>query len=407
MVSGLLLLCVASAAPVWEPLFDGKTLNGWTQLNGSARYRVEGGQIVGASVPNSPNSFLCTDRVFGDFELEFEVKCDPRLNSGVQIRSNRVPGYDNGRVHGYQVEIDGTDSGYPGGVYDEARRGWLVDPDRAFLAGRAAFKREGWNKYRVVAKGDRLQTWINGKPVADLRDDLTRTGFVALQVHAVSTAEPLEVRWRNLRLKDYGIPTLSPPKEGKWLLRTEKDRANWVSEANPANPCPWPWDGEGLTVQGGDLMTKESFGDARFHVEFMTDENGKEGQANGNSGVYLQRSYEVQVLNSAPRGPLDNECGGIYGVKAPDYAMAYPAGVWQTYDIEFVAPRWDGNRKVSSAKLTVYHNGTRIHKDVEVPRGTTAGFPEAPGDRPLKLQDHGNRVRYRNIWVAPLGVLKR
>jgi hypothetical protein len=381
------------------PLFDGKSLTGWTQLNGTATYQVEKGEIVGRTVKGSPNSFLCTDKVYGDFELEFEVKVDPALNSGVQFRSISVPGYQDGRVHGYQAEIDPSDRAYSGGIYDEARRGWLQDLSKN-PRGQKAFKNGKWNKYRLMAKGDHLQVWVNGVPTADFHDDLTMYGFIGLQVHA-HEKEGLEVRWKNIRIKDFGIPTAQPPKSGRWLLREEKDIANWML-AKDSTPCPWKWDGGGLMSGGGDICTRVPIGDCRVHVEFMTDENGREGQGNGNSGVYFMESYEVQVLNSAPRGPLDNECGAIYSVKAPDYAMAYKAGVWQAYDVVFTAPRYEGDKKLTNAKLTVYHNGNRVHKDVEVPRATAAGREEARGLRPLRLQDHGNKVRYRNVWVEEL-----
>ncbi len=183
----------------WVDLFDGKTLNGWTQLNGTAKYAVEDGVIVGTAVQGSPNSFLCTDTFYGDFLLEFEVKVDSSLNSGVQVRSNSYRGYQNGRVHGYQVEI--ATNGEAGFIYDEARRGWL-STDRRDPAARAAFKDGQWNTYRVSCVGDRIRTWVNGVPVADVRDGMDDCGFIGLQVHGVSGPGGQQVRWRNIRIKD-------------------------------------------------------------------------------------------------------------------------------------------------------------------------------------------------------------
>ncbi|MCX5672260.1 MAG: DUF1080 domain-containing protein [Planctomycetota bacterium] len=185
----------------WVTPGNGKDLEGWEQINGSAKYEVKDGAIVGTSVPNSPNSFLCTKKRYSDFELEFEVKVDKELNSGVQIRSESKPEYQNGRVHGYQVEI--AVGGFSGGIYDEARRGKFLNADKPTEEIRALLKENAWNKYRVVCQGDRIQTWVNGRQVTDLKDDMTRTGFIGLQVHGVGNrTEPLQVQWRNLRLRE-------------------------------------------------------------------------------------------------------------------------------------------------------------------------------------------------------------
>lgn len=213
----ILTLITCSAAAVaddWKPLFDGKSLDGWTQKGGKAKYRVEDGQVVGQSVPNTPNSFLCTDKDYGDFILELEFKVHPQLNSGVQIRSQcfdkPVEAERNGkkrtiragRVHGYQVEIDPSDRSWSGGIYDESRRGWLNDLSENESA-RKAFQPEQWNHFRIECRGDSIKTWLNGVPAADLTDDMTPAGFIALQVHGVGgETEPREVRWRNIRIQE-------------------------------------------------------------------------------------------------------------------------------------------------------------------------------------------------------------
>jgi len=185
----------------WVALFNGKDLDGWEQVNGSAKYEAKDGAILGTSVPNSPNSFLCTKKRYGDFELEFEVKVDKELNSGVQIRSESKPEYQNGRVHGYQVEI--AVGGFSGGIYDESRRNKFLNADKPTDEIHALLKENAWNKYRVICQVDRIQTWVNGRKVTDLRDDMTKTGFIGLQVHGVGNrADPLHVEWRNLRLRE-------------------------------------------------------------------------------------------------------------------------------------------------------------------------------------------------------------
>jgi len=203
LLIALLLYIPSSTAAAddsgWNSLFNGRDLTGWKQRNGTAVYKVEDGTIVGTTTQGSPNSFLCTERDYGNFELEFDVKLDTQLNSGVQIRSLSTPEYQNGRVHGYQAEIS-TD-GNAGFVYDEARRGWL-SKDRNNAQAKAAFKDGQWNHYRVICQGDSIKTWVNGVPVADLTDSMTKSGFIGLQVHSVGGDPHWQVRWRNLRLKE-------------------------------------------------------------------------------------------------------------------------------------------------------------------------------------------------------------
>ena len=210
---------IAAQDSEWKSLFDGKSFAGWTQKGGKAKYEIKDGVIVGKTVPNTPNSFLCTEKMYGDFELEVEFKVHPELNCGIQIRSNSLPDYKNGRVHGYQVEIDPSDRAWSGGIYDEARRGWLNNL-KENNAARYAFKQNDWNKYRVLAVGDRIRTWINGVPAADLIDDMTAKGFIALQVHGVGKRkDELTISWKNIRLREN--PTQvessndSPKLEGK------------------------------------------------------------------------------------------------------------------------------------------------------------------------------------------------
>lgn len=198
VISGFLLY---QPQDKWQKLFNGKDLKGWTQRGGKAKYRVENGEVVGTSVLDTPNSFLCTDKNYANFILELEVKVDTAMNSGIQIRSNSIPDYKNGQVHGYQVEIDPSPRAYSGGIYDEARRGWLQDLKDNEPAQKA-FKNGVWNKYRIEATGPHLVTYVNGVKAADLTDSLTATGFIALQVHSTDKPRPMEVRWRNIRIQE-------------------------------------------------------------------------------------------------------------------------------------------------------------------------------------------------------------
>ena len=198
------------------PIFDGKTLNGWNQLNGTATYRVDKGAIIGKTKEGSPNSFLCSDNLYGDFELHFQVKLiNDELNSGVQIRSQtkelndkeKARGDKFGRVNGPQVEIEatkenGAESGY---VYGEALGGWMTP--KSDLTPHKHFKNGEWNQYRIVAKGPRIQTWVNGNQVSNLTDkEKHKThskGFIGLQVHSIKKGSgPYEVAWKNIKIKE-------------------------------------------------------------------------------------------------------------------------------------------------------------------------------------------------------------
>ena len=202
----------------WNYMFQEDNKEGWTQLNGEATYEIQDGVVIGTTKLGEPNSFLTTNKMYDDFILEYEVMVDPRMNSGVQIRSNSYPHdttytYTNAegeteektvnspRVHGYQVEIDPSERAYSGGIYDEARRGWLADLSEN-EAGREAFKNNEWNKYRVEANGDTIRTFINGVQTAELVDDMTDSGFIGLQVHSTKIEDPMQVKWRNIRIKE-------------------------------------------------------------------------------------------------------------------------------------------------------------------------------------------------------------
>jgi hypothetical protein len=204
----------------WIELFDGESLNGWTIHSGSAKYRVEDGCIVGQAVPNSPNTFLCSEKEYGDFILEFEVLLeDSELNSGVQFRSQIAPQeltfvfrnaegnyksqtIPDDRVYGYQVEIAAQKAGGAGGVYDEARRAMMPWwPEKGSKESKV-FKDGKWNSYRVECKGDSIRTIVNGMVISDFRDALSLKGIIGLQVHDVgNNPTPFQVRWKNIRLQ--------------------------------------------------------------------------------------------------------------------------------------------------------------------------------------------------------------
>jgi hypothetical protein len=202
-------------------LFNGKDLTGWTKRGGNGTYKVEDGEIVGQSAPNTTNTFLCTDKEFGDFEMELDFKIDPKqniANSGVQIRSHARPEGNQERVYGYQVEIDTkADRPWTGGIYFEGgskdkngewirKGGWLNDLTKNEAAQKERHLGK-WNHLKIVAKGHRIQTWVNGVPAADFTEKdekaFSPKGFIALQVHAVGKlTEPREVRFKNIKLTE-------------------------------------------------------------------------------------------------------------------------------------------------------------------------------------------------------------
>ena len=200
----------------WTPLFNGKDLTGWSQHSGKAEYRVEDGCVVGKTVAGTGNSFMCTTKEYGDYILEFEFKVPEGMNSGVQFRSQfydkdtevEIAGkkkkFPADRVHGYQFEIDPSPRAFTGGIYDEARRGWLFDLKNNEPA-RKAFKSGEWNKARIECRGDSIKTFLNGVPAADLKDGLTPKGIIALQVHGIGNkaeAAGKEIRWKNIRIQE-------------------------------------------------------------------------------------------------------------------------------------------------------------------------------------------------------------
>jgi len=158
---------------------------------------------------------------------------------------------------------------------------------------------------------------------------------------------------------------------------------------------------------GGDsMLTPKAYGDMLMYVEFNVNDSGQAShEQNGNSGVYIQQRYELQITNAygVPEEEFKKSYGGsLYRMKKPDKLVSKPAGQWQDYIIVFRAPRWEGDKKTENARITVYHNGALIHDDYEMKRKTGAGKKEGPDDRPTRLQGHRNPVKFRNVWVQPL-----
>jgi hypothetical protein len=205
----------ATAEDGFVSLFNGKDLDGWERHSGVAEFRVEDGEIVGKTVANTGNSFLCTVKKYGNFILEFEFKVAADLNSGVQFRSEffdketevEIEGkhkmFPPDRVFGYQFEIDPSPRRFTGGIYDEGRRGWLANLMEN-EAAQKAFKAGDWNKGRIECRKDEIKTFLNGVKAAQITDSKTPKGIIGLQVHGIGKNKQPgeEVRFRNIRIKE-------------------------------------------------------------------------------------------------------------------------------------------------------------------------------------------------------------
>jgi hypothetical protein len=188
------------------------------------------------------------------------------------------------------------------------------------------------------------------------------------------------------------------------VLFTGRDWSAWRDRNG--KPSTWQVQNDGSVIaQDGDAITNHEFGDFQLHVEFLCPASeGKKGQARSNSGVYLHGRYEIQVLDSFGEPPANNLCGGIYQIAAPLVNASRPAGMWQSYDVVFRAPRLDGNNAVvEPPRVTVIQNGIVIHNNLALPRATPGGIDQSmPAKGPLLLQYHGDPVQYRNIWIRSL-----
>lgn len=426
----------------WQPLFDGETLNGWSQKGGDATYEVRNGTIVGATVHNTPNSFLTTDKMYSDFILELEYKVHPSMNSGIQIRSNSLPHYLKGKVHGYQVEIDPSERAWSAGIYDEGRRGWLNPLDKNPEAQKA-FKQNEWNHYRIEAIGDTLQTWINGVPAAHLIDEKTNQGFIALQVHSIPESKEAgtEIVWRNIKIltdslqqysKESPLPpivtknqlTIDEQKNGWELLWDGKTTDNWRGARLDSFPEKgWIMEDGALTVlasgggeseAGGDIVTTDTYGDFELKVDFKITEGANSGikyyvDTDLNKGPGSSIGLEYQILDDArhPDAKLGNHEGSrtlasLYDLIQADQNKPVNAiGEWNTAHIiskDNQVEHWLNGMKVLEyeRKSEDYKKLVSESKYVKWPH-----FGEAEKGHIL-LQDHGDKVSFKNIKIRPI-----
>lgn len=298
LLAGVLLLSAAGASGAqtpWKSLFNGKNLKGWKTLNGTAEYRVVEGAIVGTSKLGTPNTFLRTDKEYGDFILELSFRVDDGLNSGIQFRSRSTPEYDKGRVHGYQYEIDPSPRAWSGGIYDEARLGWLY-PLTTNPAAQRAFRGDDWNQVRIEAIGNRIRTWINGVPAADILDAQTPAGFIALQVHAIGdpALEGKQVRWKDIRILTKGLDAAKLPETG---LRQFNCIPNTISEREAAEGWKLLWDGH--SSEGWRSARGPEFPRKGWHMRngLLTVEKADGAEAGNGGDIITTRKYRNFVLS--------------------------------------------------------------------------------------------------------------
>ncbi len=443
----LLSFCSLSAQGQWKDLFNGTDLKGWTKRNGNAEYKIVNKAIVGISQLNTPNTFLCTEETYGDFVLELEVKVEPGLNSGIQIRSLSDPAVMAGRVHGYQVEIDPAERAWSGGIYDEARNGWLyplsINPN-----GQKAFKNGQWNKYHIEAIGPRLKTWINGIPCANVLDPQTARGFIALQVHQIrnETQNGLTVQWRNIRiatenLKDVVWPgseaiqevnylpnqlSENETRKGWRLLWDGKTSAGWrVANGDNFPTAGWAIQDGVLSVlgskkdtlgKGGDIVTDKAFANFELELDFKLSTGGNSGvkylvveDRKKKPGTGLGPEFQIlddKVHPDAKEGVNGNRTtGSLYDLitaenlseGSPDKRMN-PPGKWNK--LRIVVNGGHVEHWLNNLKMVDYDRHSQLFRNLVAKSkySTSPKFGQAPSGHIL-FQDHGDNVQFRSIKI--------
>lgn len=437
----------------WVNLFNGKDLKGFKQLNGHAKYSVKNGEIIGSTVFGEPNSFLATEKTYGDFILELDLKLFANMNSGIQFRSETAPGTQQvngktieGRVFGYQMEVDPSDRAWSGGIYDEGRRDWLYPLD--FNAdAKKAFKPRDWNHYRIECFGNSIRTWINGVPCAALIDDLTAKGFIALQVHAIKNKEDegKEIHWKNIRIQTENIKpspvsnifianlipnTVSEDEKklGYKLLFDGSTTNGWRGLNMDHAPAVWSVENGELIVhntkstkmEGGDLATPEEYAAFDLQFEFKLTDTANSGvkyyvvEDPKNKGGAV--GLEYQILDDAKHP--DAKAGVVGNRTMSSLYDLIPAA--NMLDVKanrrdrLAIGKWNRGRIIAHPDGTVEHwlNGFKM---VEYKRGTPIfyalvarskyshydNFGMAPKGH-IILQDHSDKVSFRSIKIKEL-----
>ena len=439
---------IAQQPDNWTSLFDGKTLNGWHKLAGTAKYQVENGAIVGSTVTNSGNTFLVTDKEFSDFILEMDVKImDTTSNSGIQLRSHYNPAGHQGKglVYGCQVEVDPSVRRWSGGIYDEGRRDWLY-PGSLNPKAQNAFKVGVYNHIRVECIGNETKTWINDEPVAFLVDTVDKKGFVGLQVHAVSKTEFAgeKVYFKNIRIRTSGLERKPfPPgiyvvddipnhltayeRSSGWkLLFDGKTSKGWVGAYKDKFPdVGWRVHDGVIEVHetigkeggvGGDIVTPQQYKAFYLSFQFRLTPGANSGVKyfvrlapdEKTSGSAIGLEYQILDDSLHPDAKLgrngDRTLSSLYDLIPANKQKRFihPIGQWNTGRI-IVYPNNHVEHYLNGVKVLEYERGSKAFRDLVAISKYKIwhNFGEAPQGH-LLLQDHGNDVSFRSIKVRVL-----
>ena len=442
-----IMIAMSVSLTAQTPLFNGKNLKGWKKLNGTAEYKVKDGVITGIAKAGIPNTFLATEKEYGDFILTFEFKVDDGLNSGVQFRSKSLKEYQNGKVHGYQFEIDPSGSKWTGGIYDEARRGWLYITDLNPQC-KNAFKNNEWNTARIEAIGNYIRTYVNDQLCTLLWDNMTPRGFIALQVHSVGKEhEGKTVSWRNIMITEIKDPegviseivntipssmpesntvpnSISPrEKYTGWELLWDGATSNgWRSASSGAFPAKG-WKIEdgllkvlkndgGESINGGDIITAKKYKNFILKVDFKITKGANSGikyfvdpELNKAAGSAIGCEFQILDDEHHPDAKLgvngNRTVGSLYDLIPAPTGKPFNVNGFNTAMI--IVNNNHVEHWLNGVKLLEYERNNQMwdalvayskYKDWIKFGNLSEGH--------ILLQDHGDEVWFKNIKIKHL-----